>query len=154
MSKRKFYETTVTFKILSDAPIGSPSLRRLDYLTQHENYVLKESDYKPEEITASQMADALYQAGSEPAFFNLDLNGDEIFDPCLACDSVDCTCDDRYTVTAIYSPLESIDETPICSTNNQAEAIDVYNKTINDHYYYLVYLRSKSDPDFNKTHMK
>lgn len=178
MSDRKFYETIFSFKVLSEQPVDHYSLRSIAHEIMEGYCVGSEVNTEVKELTAKEAAKGLTELGSEPLFFNLDLNGNEIFDPCLICDSVDCTCDEpdshqhcntnncpcddqedaqkeiaEYTVTAIYDILACMDEEiQICSTNSQSEAIDVYNETIRDHYYYQVYLRSKSDPDFNKTH--
>ena len=71
----KFYRHTFTYVLLSDQPIdGYVSLGSLESLAMSDcvGYFAKSES---EEITPKQAADALYDAGSEPAFFQLDDDG-------------------------------------------------------------------------------
>ena len=82
MMERKFYRTSVTFIVLSEEPI--PAWMDMGAIvTECENgeYVANYNIDTPdnqEVLTPKQMADALYEAGSDPGFFRLDDNGNEI----------------------------------------------------------------------------
>jgi hypothetical protein len=78
-----FYVTTVSFKVLSDRPIPA-EFEMHDIVRECEegdfvaDYSIDPSS--SEQVTGKQMADALYAAGSDPGFFNLDDNGNKMED--------------------------------------------------------------------------
>lgn len=77
----EFYKTTFTFTVLSEEPIAYDSAPDLEWiLTECDlgDYVLADENYKEKRLTGKQMANALIAAGSEPGFFRLDENGNEI----------------------------------------------------------------------------
>jgi hypothetical protein len=76
---RKFYKTTFKFTILTeDEPVGDVSPTQADYLCTEGPGVGEFEKEKEEELTPKQAADALTQMRSEPGFFQLDENGEEI----------------------------------------------------------------------------
>jgi len=74
----KYYQTVYTITVLTEQPLGDVDLERLNYETMEGHAVMKSFRLKEKEITAKQAVRALYAAGSEPAFFQLDDNGNEI----------------------------------------------------------------------------
>ena len=73
---KKYYRTTFTIAVLSEEPI----LGDLSDALQEANtgsYVAYGEDSVQTEFTGKQMADALYEAGSEPGFFMLNDEGGE-----------------------------------------------------------------------------
>lgn len=76
LGPRKFYKTTVTFVVLSEEPI--PPYTDLYHIAQEaaEGRYVGSFGASPEELLdGSEMAKALYEAGSEPGFFELDDDG-------------------------------------------------------------------------------
>jgi hypothetical protein len=76
---RRFYKTTVTFTVLSEEPI--PPHADLQYIAVECNegqYVGNFSANDEQLLNGGAMADALYEAGSEPGFFELDDSGQDV----------------------------------------------------------------------------
>ncbi len=72
MMKKNFFETTFTIKVLSEKPIEGIDLQDLDYEVNEGHSVLRSRREKIKSLTGKQMANALYDAGSDPSFFQLD----------------------------------------------------------------------------------
>lgn len=77
MSERTFHRTTVTLTVLSDEPVDDYSLRELLDACDAGPCVGDVTGREAERITGKELADALYQARSEPGFFGLDDDGDD-----------------------------------------------------------------------------
>ena len=81
MTERKFYRTTITVTVLSEEPIPSElNLQELAYEMDEGEYVGFYPTTNIEELDGKQMAEALVKAGSEPEFFQLNDNGDDLDD--------------------------------------------------------------------------
>ena len=73
---KQFFKTTFTVTVLSDEIIVGLPLEHLNYAVTEGDCVLHGYGVSKEEILdGRQMADALYDAGSQPEFFHLDDNG-------------------------------------------------------------------------------
>ncbi len=74
---KKFYKRVFKFEVLSEEPLtGDPDLSDLDAMTDTGDCVGRFlEDDGNETLTGAQMAKALYEAGSEPGFFQLDDDG-------------------------------------------------------------------------------
>jgi hypothetical protein len=71
-TKRKFFKATYTVVILSeDADCADFELRDLDYHVTEGDCVLRNYDSKRDQLTDVEMANELYEAGSDPGFFQL-----------------------------------------------------------------------------------
>lgn len=77
-SERKFYKTRIVFEVLSEEPL--PGHAGLEYIARESEdgrYVGRFSaDGAEATLTGKQMADALYDFGSDPGFFSLDDEGE------------------------------------------------------------------------------
>lgn len=75
-----FYKTTFTYTVLSDSPLeGDMSLASIAEACDTGDCVGKfDGDWNVETLTGQQAADALYEAGSEPGFFQLDDDGNPL----------------------------------------------------------------------------
>ncbi len=79
---KKFYRHTVTFSFLSEDTFtpdvansecsGTTGLARVIERCDRDDLVAEKCDVTSEELTEKQVADALYAAGSEPGFFQID----------------------------------------------------------------------------------
>jgi hypothetical protein len=80
--KRKFYKRVFKFEVLSETPLdGDYDLTELDALTDTGDCVGRFLDDDGNEtLDGKAMAAALYEAGSEPGFFNLDDEGIDLDD--------------------------------------------------------------------------
>lgn len=79
MSKRKFFRTLVRVEVLSeDHPAEFDDLEDLAYSTNEGPYVGRMLVLKPDRLTGKEAADQLYRMGSEPGFFMLDDNGEDV----------------------------------------------------------------------------
>ena len=79
--KRKFYKTVIQIEILTeDLPYESGDLYDMASDTDTGECVGITRILRWDELTGRQMAAALYTAGSEPGFFRLDGQGQEIED--------------------------------------------------------------------------
>ena len=80
-SKRKFYRTVVRFEVLTeDDPMPSISLEDLAYETTEGHYSGRFLDNFPdnEELDGPTAAKALIAQGSDPEFFMLDEDGNDL----------------------------------------------------------------------------
>jgi hypothetical protein len=79
-SERKFSRRVFKFEVLSEEPLdGDFTLADLDAMTGTGDCVGQFLDDDGNEtLDGAQMANALSAAGSEPGFFQLDDNGDDI----------------------------------------------------------------------------
>lgn len=79
MSKRKFYKTIFTVEVLSeDFPVKDLSLKELAEETVHGDYSAQTEITKTEQLTGKEAADALVAQGSDPEFFMLDEEGNDV----------------------------------------------------------------------------
>ncbi len=74
----KFYATTITLKILSDRDVNNLDLKDLIEESDTGDCVLSILQRDVVELTGEQVAEDLIEAGSDPSFFNLDEDGNEI----------------------------------------------------------------------------
>jgi hypothetical protein len=74
----KYYQTTFTVVVLSQEPLGDPTLSQLEEATMDGDCVMQSIESKETKLTSKQVVKALYDAGSEPGFFGLDDKGNEI----------------------------------------------------------------------------
>lgn len=74
-----YYETIFTFKVYSDRPIN-PDMELGDIVSECVDGDMVGSTEVREErqITSQQMAQKLYEVGSDPGFFELDDDGNRI----------------------------------------------------------------------------
>jgi len=78
-SERKFYETLIGFRVLSEEPIPHDmAIDEIYHESQHGGYVVKEVFRAPVVINGIQAANKLTELGSEPAFYGLDDTGDDL----------------------------------------------------------------------------
>lgn len=76
---RRFYKTTVTFTVLSEEPIPPHAdLQSIAVECDEGQYVGSFSANDEQLLNGGAMADALYEAGSEPGFFELDDLGQDL----------------------------------------------------------------------------
>lgn len=70
-----FVETVVTLRVLSERTLSDDTLGAILENCDTGDCVLASTDLAQKVLTPKQMADALYAAGSEPGFFQLDDEG-------------------------------------------------------------------------------
>ena len=76
---RRFYKTTVTFTVLSEEPIPPHAdLQSIAVECNEGQYVGNFAANDEQLLNGGAMADALYEAGSEPGFFELDDSGQDV----------------------------------------------------------------------------
>lgn len=71
----RFTETVVTLRVLSERSIASDEIGAILENCDTGDCVLASTSLTEKTLTPKQMADALYAAGSEPGFFQLDDEG-------------------------------------------------------------------------------
>ena len=73
------HRTTITLTVLSEQEIPF-GMELSDIIAEADDgdYVMTETRQLGEKLTGKEMADALYEAGSDPGFFNLNDSGDLI----------------------------------------------------------------------------
>jgi hypothetical protein len=72
-----FTKTTITLVVLSESPIpDSMELESILNECDEGDYVLLDWGARPESLTKDEMAEALYEAGSEPEFFGIQTEAD------------------------------------------------------------------------------
>jgi hypothetical protein len=76
--KRKFYRTTYKVVILSEGEYGKASLYRIHYDITEGSCSGEVKRVSSKALTPRKMAKALMEQGSDPEFFMLDENGNEI----------------------------------------------------------------------------
>ncbi len=79
-SPRRFYRTHYAFRVLSQKPIPQDlELFQVLHECVEASYVLEARDYMQQErLSGREAADALYGAASEPGFFGLDDEGQDV----------------------------------------------------------------------------
>ena len=77
-SKRKFYETTFTVRVLSEEDVQGWELRDVLRECEDGDLVLASIAAEPLEANGHVMAKLLIMAGSEEAFFRLTEDGDDM----------------------------------------------------------------------------
>ena len=78
---RKFYRNVVQIVVLTeDEPLGGgvPTLSSIEYEINYGDCVGGELSIDSKQISSKQVADALYDLGSEPGFFQLDDDGNSV----------------------------------------------------------------------------
>ena len=95
MNERKFYETIVSIKVLSERPITHLSLRDIGWEVEEGDCVGSSLSCTEKELTPKEAVEALNALGSEPEFFQLDSNGNDLNDSdhCVSCEEIPCVCD-------------------------------------------------------------
>lgn len=78
MTKRKFHETIIEVRVLSEEPFVLGSLEDMAFAIRDGDCVGSVEEKGRRELDGKQAADALYDVGSEPGFFMLDDGGDII----------------------------------------------------------------------------
>jgi hypothetical protein len=78
-SPRKFHKTTFTIEVLSEEPLSHPlALEDIAGMITDGDCVGGPLKYVESSLTPKECADALYAFGSEPDFFQLDDEGNEV----------------------------------------------------------------------------
>ena len=78
MTDRKFYETTITVKVLSEQPLRWNDLNDLAYAIEEGDCVGHIPDDTSRTLTGKECADLLDEFGSESGFFQLDDEGNDL----------------------------------------------------------------------------
>jgi len=79
LSKRKFYKTVVEFEVLSEEPLpDNVDLETLDYETSAGSWSGRFLETKQKVLNGKQAAKALQVQGSDPEFFRLTENGEDL----------------------------------------------------------------------------
>jgi hypothetical protein len=71
-------ESFVSVRVLSEGPLGDMSLKDIAEACDSGDCVGFEKQIAVRSVTGKQMADLLYEAGSEPGFFGLDDDGNTV----------------------------------------------------------------------------
>lgn len=77
-SKRKFYKTTITTVVLSEEPFRYETLADMQEQIYAGDCSGTFTD-KSEELSAKEIVNALKEQGSDPEFFQLDKDGNELY---------------------------------------------------------------------------
>ena len=77
MTKRKFYETIITVKVLSEEPIEMTDLETLAYQINEGYWCGEVSTGKSTPLDGSMIVQELNSMGSEASFFRLDEAGND-----------------------------------------------------------------------------
>lgn len=75
---KNFFRTIVQIEIISDEPIGDPSLEEINYQIMEGDWSGQYSVISQEEMSSQQAAIAIAAQGSQPEFFGIDDSGNEI----------------------------------------------------------------------------
>ena len=79
MSKRKFYKTIIQLEVLSEYPIEDKTLGDINYeIDEGDCSGLYTTLVQDEICDGKEMAELLIKQGSEPEFFMLDENGNDL----------------------------------------------------------------------------
>lgn len=78
MSNRKFYRTVYTVEVLSEEPVGEMSLADLDYEITEGHSSGRFLSTENEEVDGKKMAELLKAQGTDPEFFQLNDEGEDI----------------------------------------------------------------------------
>ncbi len=76
----QYYRTTIQIVVLSEGPFDCNDLQTIDKAITAGDCVGTVDTESSTLLTGKQAADALYAAGSEPGFFQLDADGNSIMD--------------------------------------------------------------------------
>lgn len=76
----KFYKTIVMVEVLSDSPIGNPSLSEVEYLISEGGCTGEYWVESVSELTPKEMAQCCIEHGSDPEFFEIDSDGNSVND--------------------------------------------------------------------------
>lgn len=77
-SKRKFYRTVFTVEVLSEEPLPDMSLDEIAYEITEGGSSGDLTRSKSETVDAKKMAKLLMKQGSDPEFFQIDEDGNDI----------------------------------------------------------------------------
>jgi hypothetical protein len=78
-NKKKYYKTVIHVEVLSEEPIGDVDMQTILYQTSEGGWSGKNTTMvQDQELNGFEMARALEEQGSDPEFFGLDQNGEEI----------------------------------------------------------------------------
>lgn len=79
MTKRTFYKTTITVEVLSEEPIpAGVSLEQIAYEAVNGDYSMNTIGTDEVVLNGKQAADALLEQGSDPMFFGIDDDGNDV----------------------------------------------------------------------------
>lgn len=78
MNDTDFRMNTITLYVLSEGSIEGRSIGTILEECDTGDLVMHSTQFKQAILDGKGMADALYEAGSTPEFFQLDSNGDKI----------------------------------------------------------------------------
>ena len=78
MNKRTFYKTIIEFEILSEEPIGEVDLEQIHYETIEGRWSGRFLETSEKKLNGKQAARALIKQGSDPEFFGLDEDGNNV----------------------------------------------------------------------------
>lgn len=68
VDERKFYQTVVTYEVLSDEPLGSVSLKDIDYMCTEGHCSGRFIETKEFQVSKEVMSKLLVDQGSDPEF--------------------------------------------------------------------------------------
>jgi len=74
-SEKKFYKTIIQIEVLSEEPYDNDDPAAIGYDCDEGDCVGTSKIVSQKVLTGKQMANALYDAGSEPGFFQLNDDG-------------------------------------------------------------------------------
>ena len=79
MTTRKFYKRTVTLEILSEEPIPpGMDIANVIFEAQNGDYSMREFGEKEVELNGKEAAEALRNQDSDPSFFRLTDDGNDL----------------------------------------------------------------------------
>ena len=79
MTDRKFYKTLITVEVLSEDPIPvGMTLEQIAHEAIHGDYSMNIIGNDEVELNGKQAADHLYDQGSDPVFFRIDGDGNDV----------------------------------------------------------------------------
>jgi len=79
MSKRKFYRTVIELEVLSEEPIVDMAIGDINYEMENGHLSgLYKTKIQDKEVNGKEMAKMLQEQGSDPEFFLLDEDGNDI----------------------------------------------------------------------------
>ena len=80
MTEKKFYKTTITLEVLSEQEIGS--CINLEYLSREiesGDFSGSVVGFESEKIDGKETANKLISHGSDPEFFMIDADGEDVY---------------------------------------------------------------------------
>lgn len=78
MSNRKFYRTVISVEVLSEEPYSPESLESIAHDIIEGDCSGRWNVVSSKEVDGAEMAQLLYEQASEPAFFQLDDDGNDL----------------------------------------------------------------------------